>query len=139
MYATGDGTVLGAVDTEPDNVRGGENFFKSENIKASPMKFYGNYVLIDHGNGEYSLLGHVQQGSLLVKVGDRVARGQKVAKIGSSGSSNNPHVHYELRTGTELKAEGLPATFRGFLRHLGAKVVAVEAGPVDTGDMLESR
>lgn len=138
LYATGDGIVLGAVAVEPDNIIGGENFFKSENIKASPMKFYGNYVLIDHGNGEYSLLGHVQKGSLFVKVGDRVTRGQKVAKIGSSGSSNNPHVHYELRTGTELKAEGLPATFQGFLRHLGAKVVAVEAGSVDTGDMLES-
>lgn len=139
LYATGDGTVLGAVDAEPDNIRGGQNFFRSESVKTTPMKFYGNYVLIDHGNGEYSLLGHVQQGSLLVKAGARVARGQPVAKIGSSGSSNNPHVHYELRDGTDLKAEGLPATFQGFVRHLGARAVAVEAGPVDTGDMLEAR
>lgn len=139
LYATGDGTVRGAVDAEPDNIRGGQNFFKAESVKTSPMKFYGNYVLIDHGNGEYSLLGHVQQGSLLVKAGERVTRGQPVAKIGSSGSSNNPHVHYELRDGTDLKAEGLPATFQGFIRHLGARAVAVEAGPVDTGDMLEAR
>ena len=139
LYATGDGTVIDAVDVEPDNIRGGESFFKSESVKASPMKFYGNYVLIDHGNGEYSLLGHVQKGSLSVKTGDKVTRGQQVARIGSSGSSNNPHVHYELRTGKDLKAEGLPATFQGFSRHLGAKIVQVEAGPVDTGDMLESR
>ncbi|MFS8065889.1 MAG: M23 family metallopeptidase [Byssovorax sp.] len=139
LYATGDGTVIDAVDVEPDNIRGGESFFKGESVKASPMKFYGNYVLIDHGNGEYSLLGHVQKGSLSVKTGDKVTRGQQVAKIGSSGSSNNPHVHYELRTGKDLKAEGLPATFQGFSRHLGAKIVQVEAGPVDTGDMLESR
>lgn len=139
LYATGDGTVIDAMDVEPDNIRGGESFFKSESVKTSPMKFYGNYVVIDHGNGEYSLLGHVQKGSLAVKVGDRVTRGQQVARIGSSGSSNNPHVHYELRTGKDLKAEGLPATFQGFSRHLGAKIIQVESGPVDTGDMLESR
>jgi hypothetical protein len=139
LYATGDGTVIDAVDVEPDNIRGGESFFKAESVKASPMKFYGNYVVIDHGNGEYSLLGHVQKGSLAVKAGDKVTRGQPVAKIGSSGSSGNPHVHYELRTGKDLKAEGLPATFQGFSRHLGAKVVQVEAGPVDTGDLLEAR
>lgn len=139
LYAPGDGLVLGAVDVEPDNIRGGQSFFKSETVKTSPMKFYGNYVLIDHGNGEYSLLGHLQQGSLQVKAGDRVTRGQAVARIGSSGSSNNPHVHYELRNGTDLKAEGLPATFQNFIRHLGARAVPVELGPVDTGDLLEAR
>jgi murein DD-endopeptidase MepM/ murein hydrolase activator NlpD len=102
------------------------------------MKFYGNYVLIDHGNGEFSLLGHLMKGSLQVKAGNRVKRGQAVAKAGNSGSSNNPHVHYELRTGRDLKCDGLPATFLGFKRHLGSRVVAIKAGPVDTGDLIES-
>lgn len=138
LYATGDGTIIDAVDARADNIRGGENFFKSESLKAAPMNFYGNYVLIDHGNGEYSLLGHLQKASLAVKIGDKVTRGQAVARIGNSGSSNNPHVHYELRTGKNLNAEGLPAVFRGFYRHLGARSIAVEVGPVDTGDMLEA-
>lgn len=59
--------------------------------------------------------------------------------MGNSGSSNNPHVHYELRTGKDLRVEGLPAIFRSYRRHLGSRVMAVEAGPVDTGDLLESR
>ncbi len=137
LYATGDGTVVGAADAEPDNIRGGQNFFNVDKVKAAPMQFYGNYLVIDHGNGEYSLLGHIQKGTLSVKVGDVVKRGQLVARIGSSGSSGNPHVHYELRTGKDLKTEGLPANFVGFRRHLGSKVLSVDAGPVDTGDLLE--
>lgn len=139
LFATGDGTIIDAADIEPDNIRGGENFFKGESVKTAPMKFYGNYLVIDHGNGEFSLLGHIQKGSLALKIGDKVTRGQQVGKIGSSGSSNNPHVHYELRTGKDLKVEGLPAVFRGYTRHLGARSIPVEAGPVDTGDMLEAR
>jgi murein DD-endopeptidase MepM/ murein hydrolase activator NlpD len=139
LYAPGDGTVADAFDGEPDNVRGGINHFDPQSVKAKPMKFYGNYLVIDHGNGEFSLLGHLQKGSLAVRAGDKVARGQAVARIGSSGSSNNPHLHYELRTGKDLNAEGLPAVFRDFNRHLGSKVVLVPASAVDTGDLLESR
>jgi murein DD-endopeptidase MepM/ murein hydrolase activator NlpD len=139
LFATGDGTVVDAFDKEPDNVRGGVNHFDPQSVKSKPMKFYGNYLVIDHGNGEFSLLGHLQNGSLAVKVGDKVTRGQPIARIGSSGSSNNPHVHYELRTGRDLNAEGLPAVFRDFNRHLGAKVMLVPASAVDTGDLLESR
>jgi len=139
LFAPGEGTVVSANDTEPDNIRGGKNHFDPMSVKTAPMKFYGNYLVIDHGNGEFSLLGHIRQGSLKVKVGEKVARGQPVARIGSSGSSNNPHLHYELRTGKDLKAEGLPAVFRGYARHLGGKVMPVEFGPVDTGDLLEAK
>jgi murein DD-endopeptidase MepM/ murein hydrolase activator NlpD len=139
LFATGDGTVADAFDGEPDNVRGGTSYFDPQGVKAKPMKFYGNYLVIDHGNGEFSLLGHLQKGSLAVKVGDTVKRGQPVARIGSSGSSNNPHVHYELRTGKDLNADGLPAVFRDFNRHLGSKVMLVPASAVDTGDLLETR
>ncbi|MBC7621312.1 MAG: M23 family metallopeptidase [Candidatus Saccharibacteria bacterium] len=139
LVAPGDGTVVDAADVTPDNIRGGTNYFNGADVKTAPMQFYGNYLLIDHGNGEFSLLGHVQKGSLQVKVGDKVQRGQLVAKIGSSGSSNNPHVHYELRTGTGLHVEGLPAMFQNYTRHWGSKSAVVASGPVDTGDMLESR
>lgn len=138
LVAPGDGTVVDAADATPDNIRGGTNYFNGADVKTAPMKFYGNYLVIDHGNGEFSLLGHVQKGSLQVKVGDKVQRGQPVAKIGSSGSSNNPHVHYELRTGMGLHVEGLPALFQNFTRHWGTKTQMVESGPVDTGDMLEA-
>lgn len=139
VLATGDGTVVAAFDGDRDNIRGGQSFFNGGDVKKAPMKFYGNHVVIDHGNGEFSMLAHLQQGSVSVKQGDTVRRGQPIARIGSSGSAHNPHLHFELRTGTGIKADGLPAIFRGFTRHLGARSVHVDAGPVDTGDMLEAK
>lgn len=56
---------------------------------------YGNYVIIDHGFGYTSLYGHMY--SIDVKVGDEVLKGQPIGKIGSSGTSTAPHLHYEVR------------------------------------------
>ncbi|MDO4281982.1 MAG: peptidoglycan DD-metalloendopeptidase family protein [Peptococcaceae bacterium] len=56
---------------------------------------YGNYVVIDHGNGFSTLYAH--QSALYVKVGDTVAAGQQIGAIGSTGSSTGPHLHFETR------------------------------------------
>lgn len=55
---------------------------------------YGNLVTIDHGFGFVTRYAH--NSKLLVKVGDRVEKGDKIAKVGSSGKSTGPHVHYEV-------------------------------------------
>ncbi|MDP2599215.1 MAG: M23 family metallopeptidase [Deltaproteobacteria bacterium] len=54
----------------------------------------GNKVVIDHGYGLITVYGHNSQ--LLVKEGDRVKRGMMIAKVGSTGRSTGPHVHYEI-------------------------------------------
>ena len=102
------------------------------------MRVFGNYVVIDHGNGEFGLYGHIRQGSGRVKVGQRVKRGDVVAAIGASGSSMFPHLHFELQTATGTDSEGLPSTFRDFVRVQGAKRVAVKAGIVESGEIVES-
>ncbi len=56
---------------------------------------YGNYVIINHGNGIQTLYGH--QSKILVKAGDTVARGQQIGMIGSTGRSTGPHLHFEVR------------------------------------------
>lgn len=56
---------------------------------------YGNYIAIDHGNGVSSAYGH--NSALLVKVGDKVVRGQVIARSGNTGLSTGPHVHFEIR------------------------------------------
>ncbi|MDR3415691.1 MAG: M23 family metallopeptidase [Nevskia sp.] len=62
--------------------------------EAGERNGYGNLVQIDHGNGYVTRYGHNE--ALLVKVGDRVRKGQAVALIGNTGRSTGPHVHFEV-------------------------------------------
>lgn len=56
---------------------------------------YGKMVVIDHGYGYRTIFGH--NSKLLVKAGQRIKRGDRVALVGNTGQSTGPHVHYELR------------------------------------------
>jgi murein DD-endopeptidase MepM/ murein hydrolase activator NlpD len=61
---------------------------------------YGNYVIVAHGGGIMTLYGHLLETD--VRVGDRVARGQRVGLEGSSGMSTGPHLHFELRVNDQV-------------------------------------
>jgi murein DD-endopeptidase MepM/ murein hydrolase activator NlpD len=56
---------------------------------------YGNYVIISHSNGTHTLYAHNQKN--FVSVGDYVEQGQMIAKVGNTGKSTGPHVHFEIR------------------------------------------
>lgn len=56
---------------------------------------YGNYVVIDHGDGYTSLYGHCS--SLKVSAGQTVSKGQHIANAGDSGNTTGPHLHFEIR------------------------------------------
>jgi LysM repeat protein len=56
---------------------------------------YGYYIIIDHGGGLKTLYGHASK--LLVAAGDRIARGEHIANVGSTGHSTGPHLHFEVR------------------------------------------
>jgi murein DD-endopeptidase MepM/ murein hydrolase activator NlpD len=60
---------------------------------------YGLAVELQHGNGYSTLYAH--NAEVLVEVGDRVIKGQPVARMGSSGRSTGPHLHFEVRKGNE--------------------------------------
>ncbi|MBQ7136601.1 MAG: M23 family metallopeptidase [Bacilli bacterium] len=60
---------------------------------------YGNYVMIDHGDGTYSLYAHMHKDTITVFAGDVVEQGQVIGKLGHSGNSTGPHLHFEIRSG----------------------------------------
>lgn len=72
----------------------------------------GNYVAIDHGNGEVSVYAHLKPGSVSVKVGDGVKAGQVIGLLGSSGNSTEPHLHFQVCDRAEpLACAGVPVNF----------------------------
>ncbi|MGE0044830.1 MAG: M23 family metallopeptidase [Hyphomonadaceae bacterium] len=69
----------------------------------------GNYVIIDHGNSEYSVYAHLRPGSVRVQQGARVTMGQRIGAVGSSGNSTEPHLHFHVCNGPEpLGCAGIP-------------------------------
>ena len=61
--------------------------------------YAGNHVLIMHTDGMYTFYGHLHEGTIKVKEGESVSQGQVIGKMGSSGWSTGPHLHFEVRTG----------------------------------------
>jgi hypothetical protein len=99
----------------------------------------GNFVLLNCG-AAHVLLGHLQQGSVRVRPGDRVTAGQRLGAIGNSGNSDEPHLHVHAQqatTGTRslLDARPVPVTFYG--RALARNDV-VRTGAVPQPAMTES-
>ena len=74
------------------------SFASGKVVEAGKNSTYGNYILIEHSNGFYSFYGH--NSKLLVKKGQKVSLGQKIAKVGSTGMSTGPHLHFEVRKGS---------------------------------------
>lgn len=79
----------------------------------------GNHVIIDHGNGEFSMMAHFMAGSLRVSNGARVTQGEIIAQLGNSGDSSAPHVHYQLQGGPMWEvATALPCRFTNVTENL---------------------
>src|SRR5690606_10160740 len=90
-------------------------------LEASYLAGYGNTVEIDHGDGLITRYAHASR--LLVKPGDVVARGQEIARVGSTGRSTGPHLHFEVRLA------GQPLDPRLFLQSPEARPPVVAQGP----------
>ncbi|RTH28410.1 M23 family metallopeptidase [Thermus scotoductus] len=104
----------------------------------------GNYVLIRHGEREYSLLAHLKRGSVRVKPGQWVRAGEVVGECGNSGHSTEPHLHFQfLDRPNVFLGLSLPIPFTGFLRRkedgsleatpLGFPIRGEEVAPSEQG------
>jgi hypothetical protein len=92
----------------------------------------GNLVVIDHGSSEFSFLAHLKKDSIVVRPGQRVKRGQVLGKVGNSGNTTGPHLHWHLGTEAEMgRGHGLPIRFAPLLVN-GARVEAPQPAHGDT-------
>lgn len=70
-------------------------------------KIYGNYVIIKHSDGNYTVYGHLLKGSVCVKKNQKVAKGQQVGQMGNTGYSMGQHLHFEFRKGGNTKSRSI--------------------------------
>ena len=106
------------------------------------MSSYGNYVLLDHGKGEFTLYGHMRQGSVRVKARDKVTAGQAIGAMGNSGASGGVHLHWERRRGRGFglpDIETQPAYVHDVQLVGSATHKPGDALAIDTGDVLLPR
>ncbi len=117
------GLVAAVTDGIADNRPGRMN-------SAKPT---GNHIVLDLGNDEYMFLCHFQNGSIKVKLGDRVRPAQPLGLCGNSGNSSEPHLHIHLQTTPKFGAgKGLPLQFQ----HYEADGKAVNRGEPTKGQRI---
>lgn len=104
VQAPAAGTVIAVVDGIEDNIPGEMNAAQPE----------GNMVVIEHANGEKSMLAHFKKDSIVVKVGDKVEAGQLLGTCGNSGNSSEAHIHFQVTKPQEDGSElVIPVSFEG--------------------------
>jgi peptidase M23-like protein len=134
IRSVADGTVVSVVSDRND-----DRSFDPEASRQNINSLFGNYVVVDLGDGTFAMYGHVQKASVTVRVGERVRRGQHIANVGQSGSSLLPHLHFQLMDGPDMHAEGVPALFRDFTRVRGTARERVKLGAIASSDLIEVR
>ncbi|HVY55701.1 MAG TPA: M23 family metallopeptidase [Thermodesulfobacteriota bacterium] len=107
--AVADAKVVAAVDKYKDHVPGalppGMTFEEAD----------GNHVVLDLGGGKYALYAHFKPGSVKVKAGDTVKRGQVLGIVGNTGNSSAPHLHFHVMDGpSSFGSNGLPYVIDSF-------------------------
>jgi hypothetical protein len=124
IRAAAPGAVVVTRDGMVDEPKLGTN----SNPKGGP----GNHVIVDHRNGEFTLYAHLRHGSIIVKSGEVVARGQELGRCGNSASTG-PHLHFQLMDGSDLDtARGIPPVFYDYF----APLRYVERGTLVSGDVV---
>jgi Peptidase family M23 len=112
ILAAADGQVMAVLDGIPDNVPQ-----QPPAVTITLENIAGNHIVQNLGDGRYALYAHLIPGSLLVKPGDRVRRGQVIGRLGNSGNSTEPHLHFQVMNGPQpLASDGLPFLLAAWTR-----------------------
>jgi Peptidase family M23 len=102
VIAVADARVVKAVDRFPNQVPNAPN-------PVGLRQADGNHVILDLGHGRYGFYAHLAPGSVRVKAGQRVRRGQVIGRLGNSGSASGPHLHFHVMDRpSAIASNGLP-------------------------------
>lgn len=111
ILAVADGVVVDSLDTLDDQVP--PNLPDPKTITLRNVD--GNHVVLDLGNGFFAFYAHMQKGSVTVEVGQRVERGQILGKLGNTGNTSAPHLHFHVMDGPSvLGSNGVPYVIDAF-------------------------
>lgn len=92
----------------------GSNVYAANNGVIEEIRYvynYGNYIMINHNNGYYTVYAHMSGFAKGLSVGTTVSRGQVIGYVGSSGWATGPHLHYEIRTCARYSCHTNPLRF----------------------------
>ncbi|HEX8550391.1 MAG TPA: tetratricopeptide repeat protein [Abditibacteriaceae bacterium] len=128
VLAPADGRVVALRDGAPDNAP----------YQSSPSSHTGNYILLEHEPGEFSVLAHLKNGSVAVAVGETVKRGQLLAQCGNSGSTALPHLHFSFMGNYNGTRISQPAAFSGYTAWRHSWPVEVGRGVPAEGEIVQS-
>ena len=107
VYAAAPGTVVRVISDLPDNGIG----------ETDDSKIDGNHVMIAHQDGTFALYDHLQRGSVTVNVGETVEIGKVIGRVGNSGNTTEPHLHFQIQATDDLdpqSAISMPMIFQSF-------------------------
>jgi hypothetical protein len=99
LLAVADGTVAAVGDGQPDQ----KPLAPAAGI-GKPEDYSGNHVSLEISPGIFAIYAHAKPGSITVKPGDKVTKGQVIGKLGNSGNSSGPHLHFQLADGPEISS-----------------------------------
>jgi hypothetical protein len=110
IHAVVDGTAVVAVDGKPDI----PPMTKNPGLRT-PEDYAGNNVVIAIGHGRYAVFDHLVRGSVRVRRGQHVRAGQVIGKLGNSGNTDGPHLHFGIETRPDALSQGLPFEIDDFV------------------------
>lgn len=115
VYAACGGTVIDAFDGLEDTTDD-TDLNEIERLYGEPVRIDGNHVLIRHDHGECTLYSHLEKGSVAVAPGQQIEAGQFLGRVGSSGSSWLPHLHFHaMKDG--IHGRGIPIRFQNLVSY----------------------
>lgn len=110
VLAVADATVITVQDGIPDS-----RPFDPDRLQSlTGETLAGNYIVLDIGNEIFAFYGHLQPGSVLVREGDRVRKGRVIGRVGNSGNSTLPHLHFQINRAIPIQGEAVPYVFEGY-------------------------